>query len=132
MKEIGEQGSSGGIVSDYRLDDRAIWVRSPAGAKDFSSILCVQTGSETDPASCRMGTWGPFPWNKAQPGLTTHPHLVPRSRISRSCTFCPLERLRGLQWDSFNVLALEVSGDQSAEVQLLDAVLLVITSITDL
>jgi hypothetical protein len=29
-------------VSDYGLDDWAIEVRSPAGAKDFSSILCVQ------------------------------------------------------------------------------------------
>jgi hypothetical protein len=33
-------------VSDYGLDDRAVEVRSPAGAKDFSSILCVQTGSK--------------------------------------------------------------------------------------
>jgi hypothetical protein len=32
--------SSGSIVSDYGLDDRAIGVRSPAGAKDFSSSLC--------------------------------------------------------------------------------------------
>jgi hypothetical protein len=30
--------SSGSIVSDYGLDDRAIGVRSPAGVKDFSSI----------------------------------------------------------------------------------------------
>jgi hypothetical protein len=44
------------IVSDYRLDDRAIGVRSPAGAKDFSSNLCVLTGSEAHPASCPMGT----------------------------------------------------------------------------
>jgi hypothetical protein len=29
--------SSGSIVSDYGLDDRAIGVRSPAGAKDFST-----------------------------------------------------------------------------------------------
>jgi hypothetical protein len=29
-------------VSDYGLDDRAIGVRSPAGAKDLSSILCVR------------------------------------------------------------------------------------------
>jgi hypothetical protein len=34
------RGSSGSIVSDYGLDDRAIGVRSPVGAKDFSSILC--------------------------------------------------------------------------------------------
>jgi hypothetical protein len=53
----------GSIVSDYGLDDRAIGVRSPAGAKDFSSILCVQTGSGADPASCLMGTGG-----KARPG----------------------------------------------------------------
>jgi hypothetical protein len=37
--------SSGSTVSDYGLYDRAIGIRSPAGAKDFSSILCVQTGS---------------------------------------------------------------------------------------
>jgi hypothetical protein len=43
------------------LDDRAIEIRSPAGAKDFSSNLCVQTGSEAHPASCTMGTGSPFP-----------------------------------------------------------------------
>jgi hypothetical protein len=32
--------SSGSIVSDYRLDDRSIGVRFPAGAKNFSSSLC--------------------------------------------------------------------------------------------
>jgi hypothetical protein len=55
-------------VSDYGLDDRAIRVRSPAGAKDFSSSLCVQTGSGAHPATCTMGTEGPFPRGKAQPG----------------------------------------------------------------
>jgi hypothetical protein len=45
-------------VSDYGLDDRAIGVRSPAGEKDFSSNLCVQTGSGAHPASCTMGTGG--------------------------------------------------------------------------
>jgi hypothetical protein len=50
--------SSGSIVSDYGLDDRAIGARSPARAKDFSSSLCVQTGSEAHPASCTMGTGG--------------------------------------------------------------------------
>jgi hypothetical protein len=53
----------GSIVSDYGLDDRAIGVRSPAGAEDFSSSLCVQTGSGAHPASCPMGTGG-----KAQTG----------------------------------------------------------------
>jgi hypothetical protein len=55
-------------VSDYGLDNWAIGVRSPAGAKDFSSILCVQTGFEAHPASCPMGTGGPFPGGKARPG----------------------------------------------------------------
>jgi hypothetical protein len=56
-----EPGSSASIVSDYGLDDRTIGVRSPAGAKDFSSILCVQAGSGAHPASCKMGTGGSFP-----------------------------------------------------------------------
>jgi hypothetical protein len=60
--------SLGSIVSDYGLDDRAIGVRSPAGAKDFSCSLCVKTGSGSHPASCTMGTGGPFPGGKARPG----------------------------------------------------------------
>jgi hypothetical protein len=55
-------------VSDYGLDDRAIGVRSQAEAKDFSSNLCVHTGSGAHPASCTMGTGGPFPGGKARPG----------------------------------------------------------------
>jgi hypothetical protein len=55
-------------MSDYGLDDRAIGFRFPAGAKDFSSILCVQTGSGFHPASCPMGTGSPFPGGKARPG----------------------------------------------------------------
>jgi hypothetical protein len=43
-------------------------VRSPAGAKDFSCSLCVQTGSGAHPASCPMGNVGPFPGAKALPG----------------------------------------------------------------
>jgi hypothetical protein len=79
------------IVSDYGLNDRAIGVRSPAGAKDFSSNLCVQTGSEANPASCKMGNGGPFLGAKRGRGvtLTTHPHLMPRSRMSRSYTTSP-------------------------------------------
>jgi hypothetical protein len=60
--------SSGSIVSDYGLDDRVIGVPSPAGAEDFSSSLCVQTDSGAHPASCTMGTRGPFPGGKARLG----------------------------------------------------------------
>jgi hypothetical protein len=61
-------------MSDYRLDGR---FRSPAEAKDFSSSLCVQTGSEAHPASYPVGTGGPFPGVKRGRGvsLTAHPHL---------------------------------------------------------
>jgi hypothetical protein len=63
-----EQGSSVSIVSGYGLDDRAIEVRFPAAAKHISCSLCVQTGSGAHPASCTMGTGGPFPGGKARPG----------------------------------------------------------------
>jgi hypothetical protein len=55
-------------VSDYGLEDRAIGVRFPAGVEDFSSSLCVQTGSEAHPASCTMGTGGPFPGGESSVG----------------------------------------------------------------
>jgi hypothetical protein len=55
-------------VSGYGLGDRAIGVRSPAEVKDLSFSLCVQTGSGAHPASCTMGTGGPFPGAKARPG----------------------------------------------------------------
>jgi hypothetical protein len=54
------RGSSGSIVSDYGLEDRAIEVRSPTGAEDFSSSPCIQTSSGAHPASYPMGTGGSF------------------------------------------------------------------------
>jgi hypothetical protein len=59
--------SWGSVVCDYGLDDQAIGVRSPAGAEDFSSSLCGQTGSGAHPVSCTMGTGDPFPGGKARP-----------------------------------------------------------------
>jgi hypothetical protein len=84
-------------MSDYGLDDRAIGVRSPAGAKDFSPSLCVQTGSGAHPASCTMGTGGSSPGAKRGRGVTvtTHPHLVPRSRLSRSYNSSPPKHHHG-------------------------------------
>jgi hypothetical protein len=77
------QGSSVSLVSGYGLDDRAI--------EDFSSSLCVQISSGAHPASCPMGTAGPFPGAKVRPrgDADTHPHLVPRSRMSRSYISSP-------------------------------------------
>jgi hypothetical protein len=45
-----------------------IGVQSPTGAEDFSSSLCVQTGSGAHPTSSSMGTGGSFPGGKARPG----------------------------------------------------------------
>jgi hypothetical protein len=79
-------------VSDYRLDDRASEVQSPEEVKDFSSSLSVQTTSEAHQAFYPMGTGGPFPGVKRdwEVTLTTHPHLVPRSRMSSSYDPLPL------------------------------------------
>jgi hypothetical protein len=76
-----EPGSSVSIVSAYWLDDRAIEVPSPAEAKDFSSIVCVQTGSGAHPASCTMGTGGPFPGAKARPGSDSNHSPPPRAEV---------------------------------------------------
>jgi hypothetical protein len=70
---FGSRVSSGSIVSDYGLEDRAIGVRFPAGAKDFSSIICVQTGSAAHPDSCTMGTGGPFSGGKSAAGAWRWP-----------------------------------------------------------
>jgi hypothetical protein len=71
----GSRGSSVNIMSKYGLDDREIEVQSSAEAREFFSKLCVQTGSGTHPASSPMGTGGPFPGGKAQPGRNAdHSH----------------------------------------------------------
>jgi hypothetical protein len=58
------------MVSGYGLDDRAIQVRSTAKVtkRILPSNFCVQTGSEAHPASCPVGSEGPFPGGKARPG----------------------------------------------------------------
>jgi hypothetical protein len=83
----GEPSSSVSTVSGYGLDDR-----------DFSSSLCVQTGSGAHPVSCTMGTGGPFPGGKARPGRDADhsPQLVPRSRMSTSYSTSPSKHLHGV------------------------------------
>jgi hypothetical protein len=64
-------------LSGCELDNRAIKVRSPAETRDFSSSPCVQTGSGAHPASYPIGTRGPFPGCKEQPGSDAdHSHPV--------------------------------------------------------
>jgi hypothetical protein len=66
-------------------------VRSLAEIKDSSSSVYVHSSSEAHPASCPMSTGGPFPGVKRGRGvtLTTHPHLVPGSRV-QGITLYPL------------------------------------------
>jgi hypothetical protein len=62
-----EPGSSVSIVSGHGLDGRAIEVRSPTEARDFSSTSVFRPALG-HPASCTMGTGGPFPGSKERPG----------------------------------------------------------------
>jgi hypothetical protein len=49
--------------------------------KDFSHSLCVQTGSGAHPASCPMGTGGPFPGSKARPGRDANHSPPPSAEV---------------------------------------------------
>jgi hypothetical protein len=71
--------------------------------KDYSSRLCVQTGTGAHPAACTMDAGVLSPGVKRGRGvtLTTHAHLVPRSRMSRSYTSFLPKRFHGVWWNSF-------------------------------
>jgi hypothetical protein len=88
-------GSSVSIVSDYRLDDRG---SMPGRGKGFFCSLCIQSSSEVHPASYPMSTGCPFLGVKRGRGatLTTHPHLVPRSKMNRSYISSSPWRLNGV------------------------------------
>jgi hypothetical protein len=79
------------IALGYGLDDRGSRVRFPAGAGNFSLHGRVQNGSGSHSASYPMGTRGSFPWGWSGRSvkLTTHLHLVPRSKNEWSCTSTP-------------------------------------------
>jgi hypothetical protein len=82
---------------DCRLDDRAIVVRSSAETKNFSFSPFVHASSEAHLASYPMRTGDLFPGSKARPGSDAvhSPHLVLRSRISRSYNSSTPCRLHG-------------------------------------
>jgi hypothetical protein len=91
--------------AERRMVSRILWLQTerlgercliPGRGKGFFfSSLCAQTSSEAYPACCPMEVL--FPWVKRGRGVTliTQPHLVPTSRMSRSCiSFLPC-RLNG-------------------------------------
>jgi hypothetical protein len=55
---------SGSTVNGYELKGRGTGVRFAAGARDFSLLHSLQTGSETHAASCTMDTGRSLPGGK--------------------------------------------------------------------
>jgi hypothetical protein len=62
------------------MKSRILTHRSPTEAEDFSSNLCVQTGSGAHPASCTVGTGGYFRGGKARPERDAD-HSPPSSAV---------------------------------------------------
>jgi diadenosine tetraphosphate (Ap4A) HIT family hydrolase len=69
-----------------------------AGTWNFSLHQRVQNGSGAHPASYPMGTRVSFPGGKAARGvkLTTHLHIVPRSKNEWNYTSTPATCLHGM------------------------------------
>jgi hypothetical protein len=81
-----ELGSSVIIVSDYGLDDRAIVVRSRQRQRIFPLTSVSRPALRPNQPPVQ---WVPGLKRGRGVTLTTHPHLVPRSIISRSYTSSP-------------------------------------------
>jgi hypothetical protein len=93
-------------------------VRSPAEAKDFSSGLCVQTGSEAHPAN---GYRGSCPGGKARPGRDVNhsPHLVRYNPLPLGACMAVAGRLciTTRRWgDSGRIFSGVMTGDYSAQI----------------
>jgi hypothetical protein len=87
----GSRVSSGSIVSDYGLDDRAIEVNPRQGQRIFplSSVSRPALGPTQPPVQWVPEVLSPGLKRGRGVALTTHPHLVPRCRMSRSYTPLP-------------------------------------------
>jgi hypothetical protein len=85
-------------VSDYGLDDRANGIRSLQGQSIFplSSVSRPALGSTQPPVQWVSGVLSPGVKRGRGVTLTTHPHLVPRSWISRSYSSSPSKRFHGV------------------------------------
>jgi hypothetical protein len=89
--------SSVGVALGYRLDDRDSRVRFPAAAGNFSLHHRVQNGSGTPQPPIQ---WVPGALSLGYSGrgmkLTTHIHLVPRSRMRGAIP--PLPQYAFMAW----------------------------------
>jgi hypothetical protein len=95
-----EPSNSVSIMSSYGLDDRAIEVRSPAEEKRYllplSSVSRPALGPTQPPVQWVPGVLSPGLKSGRGVTLTTHPHLVPRSRMSWNYMSSPPTRLHGV------------------------------------
>jgi hypothetical protein len=85
-------------ISRYTATDRAIEIRSPAGARIFplASVSRPALGPTQPPVQWVPGVLSLGVKRGRGVTLTPHHHLVSRSRMSRSYTFSPLKRLHGV------------------------------------
>jgi hypothetical protein len=90
----------------YGLDDRPIEVRYPPGQRIFplASVSKPDLGPTQPPCTMSTGVLSPGLKHGRGVTLTTHPHLVSRSGMSRSYTYSPPKPLRGVSWDGFSLL----------------------------
>jgi hypothetical protein len=107
-----------GIALDYGLDDRGSRARFLARDGNFFLHHRVQNGSAAHPASYAMGR-GTLSLGVKRPcvKLTTHLHLVPRSKNEWSYTSTPPIRLHGVMLSlkaqgQFDLLLGKVVSDQ--------------------
>jgi hypothetical protein len=85
------------IMSVYGLDDRAIEIRSPERRMIFPLTVCRPAlGPTQPPVQWVPGVLSPGVKRGRGVNLTTHPHLVPRSRMSKSYISSPSKRLHGV------------------------------------
>jgi hypothetical protein len=88
--------ATGWTTERSRFDPRKRWKDSP-----LTSVSRPALGPTQPPVQWVPRVLSPVVKRGRGVTLTTHPDLVPRSRMSRSYTSSPTKPLRGVQWDSF-------------------------------
>jgi hypothetical protein len=99
---LGEPGSSVSIVFGYGLGDRGSIPGRGERIFPLTSVSIPALGPTQPPVQWVPGVLSPGVKRGRGVTLTTHPHLVPRSRISRNYTASPPKRLHGVWCDSFS------------------------------
>jgi hypothetical protein len=82
-------GCSVSIARVYRLEGRGILVRFSAGARDFSVLHSVHTGSGDHPASYRVGAGALYPGVK-RPGREADHSPSPSDEVENGGSIPPL------------------------------------------